>query len=429
MKKPRVIIIGAGAAGLMAGRELARAGNEAIILEARNRLGGRIYPLDEDDFGYPAQGGAEFVHGSAPLTHALAHEAGLTLAPRQGEVWRLQGATLSRGTGLAREMELVQRKLKDLKQDITIAQFLDTYFSDPSHSMLRQSIKRMVEGYDAADPRLASAFALRDEWMADGFGLNMRIEEGYGALIAFLESQCKAHGAQIQLNAEVETIDARNDQATVICRNGVHPHEAESVLVTVPVPLLSPITFRPSQPRKVEAARNIGFGGVIKIILRFRTRWWLNSRGVDLSKMFVLRSEEAVPVWWTQYPQAHPVLTGWLSGPKVATYIDMSSDEILDVALISLANCLDKSITKVKHQLVTANIVNWAADRYARGAYTYATLDTAAARKELAKPVNGTVFFAGEALHAGTEMGTVEAALASGVVAAANVVAAQRRLG
>jgi monoamine oxidase len=428
MKKPRIIIIGAGAAGLMAARELARAGNDAIILEARDRLGGRIYPLDEDDFGYPAQGGAEFVHGTAPLTHALAHEAGLTLAPRQGEVWRLQGATLSRGVGLAREMELVQRKLKGLTQDMTIAAFLDTYFKEPSHTALRQMIRRMVEGYDAADPRLASAFALRDEWMADGFGQNMRIEEGYGALIAFLESQCKANGAQIRLNAEVETIDARNDQATVMCRNGGDTYEAESVLVTVPLPLLLPITFLPNQPRKIEAARNIGFGGVIKIILRFRTRWWLSSRGVDLGKMFLLRSDEAVPVWWTQYPLTHPVLTGWLSGPKVLNYINMSSNEILDIALTSLANSLDKSITKIKRELVTANIVNWAADRFARGAYTYATLATAAAKKELAKPVNGTVFFAGEALHAGTEMGTVEAALASGVVAAANVVAAQRRL-
>jgi monoamine oxidase len=429
MRKPRVIIVGAGAAGLMAGRELARAGNEVIILEARNRLGGRIYPLDENDFGYPAQGGAEFVHGNAPVTHALAHEAGLTLAPREGEVWRLHDGTLSRGVGLVREMELVELKLKGLKQDITIAAFLDTYFSEQSHSALREAIKRMVEGYDAADPRLASAFALRDEWMADGFGQNMRIKEGYGALIAFLETDCMAHGVQIRRGAEVETIDVRHDQATVTCRNDGHSYEAESVLVTVPLPLLLPITFLPSQPRKIEAARNIGFGAVIKIILRFETRWWLNSRGVDLGNMFLLRSDEAVPVWWTQYPQTHPVLTGWVSGPKAANYINMSSDEILEVALTSLANSLDKSITKLKRELVTANIVNWAADRYARGAYTYATLATAAAKKELAKPVNGTVFFAGEALHAGTEMGTVEAALASGVVAAADVVAAQQRLG
>jgi choline dehydrogenase-like flavoprotein len=65
-KAERVLIIGAGAAGLMAARELARAGRKVAILEARNRCGGRIHPLPTAEFGYPAEGGAEFVHGEDP---------------------------------------------------------------------------------------------------------------------------------------------------------------------------------------------------------------------------------------------------------------------------------------------------------------------------------------------------------------------------
>jgi monoamine oxidase len=185
------------------------------------------------------------------------------------------------------------------------------------------------------------------------------------------------------------------------------------------------ITFLPTQPKKIEAALNIGFGGVIKIILKFRTRWWLYSRGIDLSKMFILRSNEAVPVWWTQYPEPHPVLTGWLSGPRVASYINLSSDGIVDVGLTSLANCLNRSNGELERELVSANILNWPADRYARGAYTYATLATAAAKEELLKPVNDAIFFAGEALYGGKEMGTVEAALASGAAAAGKIVGDQ----
>jgi monoamine oxidase len=71
-----IVVIGAGAAGLMAARELARAGKRVTILEARDRCGGRIHPLPSADFLYPAEGGAEFVHGEAPVTHGLLREAG-----------------------------------------------------------------------------------------------------------------------------------------------------------------------------------------------------------------------------------------------------------------------------------------------------------------------------------------------------------------
>src|SRR5262249_47994120 len=85
------IVVGAGAAGLMAARELLRAGRAVTVLEARDRLGGRIFPLVDQGFGYPAEGGAEFVHGAAPITRSIASEAGLHLNPRAGERRGLRG--------------------------------------------------------------------------------------------------------------------------------------------------------------------------------------------------------------------------------------------------------------------------------------------------------------------------------------------------
>src|SRR5258708_29087265 len=91
-----IIVIGAGAAGLMAARELGRAGKRVTILEARDRCGGRIHPLPAAEFGYSAEGGAEFVHGDAPVTNGLLREAGLSLLTIQGMQWTVEGGKFLR---------------------------------------------------------------------------------------------------------------------------------------------------------------------------------------------------------------------------------------------------------------------------------------------------------------------------------------------
>jgi monoamine oxidase len=84
IRPTHIVVIGAGAAGLRVARELGRAGKRVRLLEARDRCGGRIDPLSPTQFGYPAEGGAEFVHGKAPVTHSLLREAGISLLPIEG---------------------------------------------------------------------------------------------------------------------------------------------------------------------------------------------------------------------------------------------------------------------------------------------------------------------------------------------------------
>src|SRR6516165_5970587 len=91
-----IVVIGAGAAGLIAARELGRAGKKVTVLEARDRCGGRIHSLPTAEFGYPAEGGAEFVHGEAPVTRSLLREAGLSLLPVQGARWTAAQGAFSR---------------------------------------------------------------------------------------------------------------------------------------------------------------------------------------------------------------------------------------------------------------------------------------------------------------------------------------------
>ena len=416
------VIVGAGAAGLMAARELARAGKRVIVLEARERCGGRIESLPVEEFGYPAEGGAEFVHGASPLTRSLMREAGLRLAPSAGQGWRAANGVLSPSGGPMPHAGRLHEALSRLKTDLPVAQFLATHFAEPQYAELRRSVTRMVEGFDAADPSRASTFALREEWMGRGLGQQGRIAEGYGALISFLASDCRRHGVMIQLGAVVTAIDTKRGGVVARCRDGVAV-EGDAAIVTVPLPLLADIAM----PTKAQAARtqvssDIGFGNVIKILLRFATRWWTTAGGQNLADMSFVFSSAPVPTWWTQHPAAHPVLTGWLAGPRADAAARLSEPDIVAMGIRSLAEIFTQPADRVREMLIASRAINWGSDPFARGAYSYATPQTREAQSRSAMPELG-VFFSGEAFYAGPEMGTVEAALASGHETARRIIA------
>jgi monoamine oxidase len=231
-------------------------------------------------------------------------------------------------------------------------------------------------------------------------------------MIDYLAADCRRHGATIQFGAEVTKIDATGPPL-VLHRADGERHHADLAVITVPPPILGAIEFTPTLPEKMAALAEIGYGDVIKILLRFDSQWWLTGRGENLSRVSFMFSDEGVPTFWTQYPEAHPVLTGWLAGPRAAKLLDRSEAELIDLSLNSLANMFGLAAEAVKEKLRAARALHWGKDKFARGAYSYATPETRAAQAVLSKPAGG-IYFSGEALYQGRDMGTVEAALAIG---------------
>ncbi|MBI2003418.1 MAG: FAD-dependent oxidoreductase [Parcubacteria group bacterium] len=426
--KSDITIIGAGAAGLIAARELAKAGKKVIILEAKDRIGGRIFSLDENEFGYQAQGGAEFTHGEVSVTKSLINEAGLTYVsmPEDGEMWIFDGKEMRKGylinydPEFLKHREEIDKRLQELNEDMSILSFLNKYFSGERYEKLRNLIGGMVQKFEAANPDKISTFSLREEWLGHGEWKQGRIKEGYGALVGFLESECRKYGAELLFNKEVKSVEIDGDIIHVQCADR-SIYDGYKVIVTIPLPVIKQIQFKPAIPEKLEAAEDIGFGQVIKFLIRFKEQWWVDALDKDMSKMVFMLCMGEIDAWWTQYPESYPVLTGWIAGPNADKLKNKTPEEILKLGIASLSDIFKAPEEEIRERVVSYKVVNWPTDPFIRGAYSYSMVGSEKAYKELRKPVNDKIFFAGEAVYKENETATVEGALASGLEVARKI--------
>jgi len=434
MNNPDIIVVGAGIAGLIVARELSQAGLRVTILEARERCGGRIHTFSKNEFPVAAESGAEFIHGKLKETIRLLKQYGISYSPIKGEMIQRRNGSFVKNSGFVSDHpRLLSKKLKALETDITVNDFLAQHFSGEEFLVLRKQVTSFVEGYDGADPARASTFSLREEWMKSN-RKQYRVDGGYGSLIAALEADCTRAGCAFHFSKELKSVSWKVDAVEMHCTDETR-FVSRVAVITVPLGILQSgaISFHPALPEEKESAlRQLGFGEVMKILLYFDHAFWKDESvaertGKKFDRLGFLFSDEIIPTWWTQYPNDVPLLTGWVGG-SAAKLLSAQTDElILDQAMRVLATVFETTAPAIHRHLVSWKVMNWTSDPYSRGAYTYATVDGARHIDILGRPVENTLFFAGELFAPEAGIGLVEAAIVSGFGTAKAVLEAQKR--
>lgn len=426
-----VIIVGAGAAGLMAAKKLSGEGITLCVLEARDRIGGRIHTITDINSATPIEGGAEFIHGNLEVTLDLLKESGIDKQEIKGELWQVINGEWTQENNFFKNAEAIIQQLKTIKEDISIAEFLNRSFAEEKYSDLRKSITSYIEGYYSGETEKTSAKAFLKEW-ANEDGQQYKPAGGYGKMIDYLAESCKKAGAIIKLSTVVKEIRWKKEYAEVIDDNG-NSFTASKVIITVPLGVWTAgdntqaaILYFPALPLKTEAARQMGFGSVIKILIEFEDRFWedeaiIQKTKTDTRNFHMALSDMPIPTWWTQSLKYKPLLTGWLSGPKAEKMKNENDEALMLQSLYSLSNIFKIDSYDLKKKMKWYKVFNWSKDPFTCGSYSYSAMKTIQARKVLMEPVQNTLFFAGEALYEGLETGTVEAALTSGLKAASKI--------
>jgi monoamine oxidase len=421
-----VVIIGAGVAGLAAGANLAAKGHSILILEARDRVGGRVWTRHEPELTVPVELGAEFIHGRIPETFELLQEVGKTALDTSGRRWTLLDGHLQQRTeGL---FEQVQKGLERFTRSQVPDMAFDKFLADAEHYGLSKDACRMaraaVEGFDAADPARVSTFSIAEEWSAGGMldAPQFRPAGGYSSVLSALCGALERRHVRLQLHTLVQSVrwdPARVEVDGEFLGRPFHA-TARKAIVTLPLGVLQApphavgaVRFAPALGAKHAALAALASGPVLKVMLRFRSAFWETLAGGKYrDASFFQAPDLTFRTFWTARPMGAPLLVAWMGGPRAAALSERPVAEIVRAASDSAQTIFGGH----ELELEAAYLHDWLADPFSRGAYSYVTVGGQNARRELAAPLADTLFFAGEATD--SEGGTVTGALHSGTRAA-----------
>jgi len=438
-----VVIIGAGAAGLAAAGDLAVHGVRTIVLEARDRVGGRIHSIRDPGSQTPIELGAEFVHGGAPITRKLLSEGRLPLVNVVGDRFQSDRRGFVRVGDYWNRLDRVLELLDSHREpDRSFADFLADRPGGHKLARERSLASQWVRGFQAADPSIVSERA-----MAEGASPGeeeeraiARFVDGYASLVNLLAADVP----DIRLGALVSRVQWERGHVTVTGTAQDESFEltAAAAIITCPVPLLSewgqtpkknwgqtpiggdgPISFEPALPVAHRCALDgLAMGDIVRVSLVLDEPFW-QSKSVGKSESlrcltFVHAGHDGMPVCWTTHPVESPVLVAWFGFPDSVDLIARSSEEIESETIGAVAKLFHTTRRTLERRVRACHLHNWSRDPLTRGAYSYARVGCSDAATTLSRAIEGTIWLAGEAYDFEGRTGTVEGAIGSGQRAA-----------
>lgn len=426
----RVIVIGAGVSGLAAAKSLHEAGANVTVLEARQRIGGRIH-TDHDTFGVPVEIGAQYIHGTQddhgavnPVWQIAKTQRWASVPYSSDAVQAMhRGKIVSNAQRLRARLDSFSAALEEAESEITlehsVEDALKQYLEDaaPSNEIameLRAIIASEVGLEYAGDIDQISVQNIGDE--RGFFGGNQILTGGYDQIPKWLAAGLP----DVRLGEVVSTIDYSNPVCSVTTKSA-QVYQAERILCTLPLGVLQSqsIAFKPGlPPSKIKAISRMGVGNLGKIILEFSQRFWPD----DINWLLSLKSSSPWGIAFSTLNRVIPhrhFLVMWHSGSRAQKHEAMTDDAVIKIALDELQQALDKPIpTPLK-----SKVTRWSTDPFSRGAYFFPKIKSPPNDiEELAKSINNRLFFAGEATSVDL-FGTVHGALLTGRREAAKILA------
>jgi monoamine oxidase len=419
-----VIVVGAGVAGLAAARLLSESGRRVAIVEARDRVGGRLLSAHGET---PIELGAEFVHGLPVSSWKLIHEASLPTYELTGEQYCYDPALNRCDSEWNQISEVLHQMDEWLKSqparfDCSFQQYLER---SAVPATLAERAASYVESFNAADRRrIGVASLVRQQSAEDAIESDriFHVAAGYDSLPRYLSDRIIAAGAVLHLQCQVTMINWQRGSVRVEGRAGADTfaYQAPQAVITLPLGVLKAeqVRFVPAVPPIEDGASAMAMGSVTRISLLFNQPFW-ESLAPDLGFLFVRPLR--IGTWWTPHPNKVPLLTAWAGGDAAARRLASGAlgKAALEIsALEDLATMFSVSLRDLRTYLRSSHYHDWQSDPFSRGAYSYVPAAALPAADAMSQPVDQTLYFAGEHTAIDGHWGTVHGALASGARAA-----------
>jgi monoamine oxidase len=408
-----------------AARELVREGLCVRVLEARQRIGGRIHTL-RDFCDAPVEAGAELIHGRRAQTWPEVEAAGLTVRPNSHAINAMM-IDLGHGTHwLSRALlhpqtwpsfTILRRLARRESRDMSAQEFIERRgYRGRARSLAEMVFTTHLPG---STQEIGIHGFLDDGVLELETSADYRVNEGYDRIVEHI-----ARDLEIELGFVADTIEWSPERVKIVDRDG-RERTARAGISTLPAGVLQSgaIRFAPELPEgKREALRGMVMGPVLKLIMRFEESFWPRRLAALCS------SAGPVALYWNVFFKSSsgaPVLTAYCTGERAANLARMSEEE----AVANVMGDLHRQFPKAKPKLLEWRLVDWSADPFSCGGYTFLRPGAAGARARLAAADTGALFWAGSETATQPIAATVAGAHATGLRAAAEVVANAHKAG